>query len=165
MDKNLFLIAELDNNTQNRIKEYYKIILENGLIGTQTKDIPYHITLCSYSLENENNILNLMDKINGKYTEIEICFSGFGLFGLNVLYFNPAMDYKLLELYNYFKDNSYDKDNAFTAHATLLIDEPENIIKILPKITKEFVPFTGKIVNISLYEFSPKRFIKKLELK
>jgi 2'-5' RNA ligase len=165
MDKKLYLIAELDNNTQDIIKGYYKIILENGLIGTQTKDIPYHITSCSYSLENENNLLELMDKINGKYSEIEILFGGFGLFGLNVLYFNPAMNNNLLELYNYFKDNSYDKNNAFTAHATLLIDEPENIIKILPKITKELKPFAGSIVNTSLYEFFPKRFIKKLELK
>ena len=57
MEKNLYLIAELDNNTQNIIKDYYKIILENDIIGSQTKDIPYHITLCSYSLENEKNII------------------------------------------------------------------------------------------------------------
>jgi len=164
MEKNLYLIAELDNNTQNIIKDYYKIILENDIIGSQTKDIPYHITLCSYSLENENDIINLLDKINGKYNEIELQFSGFGLFGLNVLYFNPAMNKKLLELYDYFKDNSYNKNQDFSAHATLLIDEPNNIIKILPKITKEFKAFSGKIVNISLYEFFPKRFIHKINL-
>ena len=97
MDKKLYLIAELDNDTQNIMKNYYKIILKHNIIGSQTKDIPYHITLCSYPLENERNIINLMDKINGKINEVEIQFSGFGLFGLNVLYFNPAMSKKLLE--------------------------------------------------------------------
>ena len=164
MDKNLYLIAELDYNTQNIMKDYYKILLENDIIGTQTKDVPYHITLSSYSLENENKIINLMNKINGKYNEIEIQFSGFGLFGLNVLYFNPTMNKELLELYDYFKGNSYNVNDEFAAHATLLIDEPENLLRILPRITKEFKAFTGKIVNISFYEFFPKRFIQKMDL-
>jgi len=164
MDKKLFLIAELDNISQERIKDYYKIILENGIIGNQTKDIPYHITLCSYSIENENNIKILMDELNNKLNKINISFSGFGLFGLNVLFLNPNMNEKIIELYNYFKGNSFDKNNDLAAHVTLLIDEPENILKILPKITGETKAFTGKIETISLYEFFPKRFIHKLDL-
>jgi len=164
LDKNLYLLAELDNDTQIIMNNYYKVILEYEIIGSHTKDIPYHFTLCSYSIDNENEIIKLMDKINGKYNELNISFSGFGLFGLNVLYFNPVMDKTLLELYDYFKNISNNKNNGLAAHTTLLIDEPDNIIKILPKVTKEFKPFTGKIINLSLYEFFPKRFIHKINL-
>ena len=45
MDNNLYILAELDEDTKLKLKTYEKIILENGLIGKQTKDIPYHITL------------------------------------------------------------------------------------------------------------------------
>jgi len=164
MDKKLYLLAELDDNTQKIVRKFYGKILEENIIGTQTKDIPYHISLCSYSIENEKNIITLLNKIKGKFNVIEILFGGFGLFGLNVLFFNPAMNKNLIELYDFCKSNSYNKDNAFTAHMTLLIDEPDKIIKILPKISNEYKAFTGKIVSISLYEFFPKRFIHKINL-
>jgi hypothetical protein len=48
---------------------------------------------------------------------------------------------------------------------TLFIDEPENVMKILPKIGEKFQSFAGKIKYISLYdEFFPLRFIKKIKL-
>ena len=134
------------------------------MIGKQTKDIPYHITLCSFSIENENYLINSLEKINERFNEIKITFSGLGLFGLNVLFINPAMNKELIELYHFLKENSFDKSDELTAHVTLLIDEPENVIKILPKIAEKFNGFTGKIKYISLYEFFPKRFIKRIEL-
>jgi 2'-5' RNA ligase len=69
------------------------------------------------------------DKI---FREINIKFNGFGLFGLNVLFLNPNMNKKLIELYDYVKENSFNRDEDLAAHMTLLIDEPENILKILP---------------------------------
>ena len=165
MDKKLYLIVELDENTQSIAMDHYEIIKKDNIIGTQTKDIPYHITLCLYSLEKEKNIIELLEKINEQFFEIEIHFSGFGLFGLNVLFFNPAMNKELLELYNFFKDKSLNKYEEFSAHMTLLLDEPENVLKVLPKMTKEFKAFTGKIISLSLYEFFPKRFIYKINSK
>jgi len=172
MDKKLYLVAELDNNFQNKFNELYQIILENEIIGIQTKDIPYHITLCSFQIDDKNIVLNLMDEIKGQFNKINIAFSGFGLFGLNVLYLNPCFNKNLMELYNFANKNSLDKNNEFAAHATLLIDEPENILKILPKINEKFNEliegkynaFTGQVENIGLYEFSPLKFIKKINL-
>ena len=172
MDKRLYLVAELDNNFQNKFNELYQIILENGIIGVQTNDIPYHITLCSFQIDDENIVLNLMDKIKEQFNKINIAFSGFGLFGLNVLYLNPCFNKYLMELYNFANRKSLDKNNEFSAHATLLIDSPENILKILPKINEKFNEFnkgkynafTGQIENIGVYEFSPLKFIKKIEL-
>jgi 2'-5' RNA ligase len=158
-------VAELDDNTQDMIKKFEKIILENGLIGKQTKDIPYHITLGRYSVENEDYLKDLLDKITCEFNAIDVSYSGFGLFGLNVLYLNPCMNIKLIELYNFVKEKSL-LNNDFAAHTTLLIDDPENIVKILPEFAKAINnKITGKINQVSLYEFFPIRFIKKIELK
>ena len=165
MDKKLYILAELDNDTQNVIKKYEKIIFDNGFVGNQTKDIPYHITMGEYPMECENDLKNLLDKIYLEYNEFNISYSGFGLFKLNVLYLNPCMNIKLIELYNFInKANSY-KDNDLSAHTTIYIDEPENVIRILPKIVENSEKINGKIKYISLYEFFPKRLIKRIELK
>jgi 2'-5' RNA ligase len=145
MDKKLYVIAELDDASQAKLNEINKIILENGLIGKQTKEIPYHITLCTYSLEKENYLKALLENISQEFTQINISFRSLGLFGLNVLFINPDMNLKLIELYNYLKDDSFNKNNDLSSHVTLLIDEPENILKILPKINNQFKGFSGKI--------------------
>ena len=164
MDKKLYLLAELDNDLQMELKELEKIIIENGFIGKQTKDIPYHITLASYSIDNENYLDNLLENIKDKFSVINISFSSLGLFGLNVLFMNPIVNMDLIKIYNYVKEKSFEKENDLAAHTTLLIDEPENIIKILPKVVEKFKRFSGEIKYISLYEFFPKRLIKRIEL-
>jgi 2'-5' RNA ligase len=165
LDKKLYLIAELDNDTQKIIKKYEKIILENGFTGNQTKDIPYHITLGAYSIENENYLKDLLDKINSKFNEINITYSGFGLFQLDVLYLNPCMNKKLIEMYDFVLDKNIYKENNFAAHTTIFIDKPENILKLLPKFVENSEKINGKIKYISLFEFFPVKFIKRIELK
>jgi 2'-5' RNA ligase len=164
LDKKLYLITELDDESQIEIKKIEKIIIENGLIGKQTKDIPYHITLCSFSVDMENYLNNLMEKLCKIFKKININFSSLGLFGLNVLFMNPNLNIELIEIYNYVKEKSFEKDRDLAAHLTLIIDEPENIIKILPKIAENYKGLNGKIKYISLYEFFPMRFIKRIEL-
>ena len=165
MDKKIYLLAELDNDTQQTIKKYEKIIYDNGFTGNQTKDIPYHITLGSYSIEYENYLKDLLDKINLKFSEISISYSGFGLFKMDVLFLNPCMNKKLIELYDFVKEKSLYKDTDPAPHTTLFIDNPENMMKILPKIAGNFEKINGKIKYASLYEFFPIRFIKRTELK
>ena len=76
MDKKLYILAELDYDTQNIIKKYEKIIFDNGFVGNQTKDIPYHITMGEYPIECENDLKDLLDKINLEYKEFNISYSG-----------------------------------------------------------------------------------------
>ncbi|MDD4680983.1 MAG: 2'-5' RNA ligase, partial [Clostridia bacterium] len=52
----------------------------------------------------------------------------------------------------------------WTAHATLLIDEPEKILKALLIVAKNFKPFKARIESIGLYEFFPMRFINECSL-
>ena len=164
MEKKLYLLAEPDDNLQTEFKVFEKIITGNGLTGDQTKDIPYHITLSSYSAENEKYTADLLDKIKKEFSQVKISFSSLGLFGLNVLFFNPDMNRELIDIYNFTKEKSLNREEDLAAHATLLIDKPDNIIKILPEISGKFKKLEGKIRFISLYEFFPKRFIKRVEL-
>ena len=164
MDKKLYLLAELDADSQLKIKKIEKMMIENGFIGKQTKNIPYHITLCSFPIEMENYLKDLLEKLGKIFKKINIKFSSLGLFGLNVLFMNPDMNMELIKMYNYVKENSFEKNYDLSAHTTLIIDEPENIIRILPKITKKYKGLNGEIKYISLYEFFPMRFIKRIEL-
>jgi len=145
MDKQLYLLAELDDDSQLKIKEIEKIILENGLVGRQTPDIPYHITLCTFPVEMEDYLKELLEKAGKKFKKIIIKCSSLGLFGLNVLFMNPDMNSLLIELYDYVNVKSLEKGKDLAAHVTLLIDEPENIIKILPKIVEKNKGITGNI--------------------
>lgn len=165
MEKSLYLLAELDNDTQLKIRKFEKIISGNGFIGRQTLNIPYHITLGAYSTEYESFLGNLLDKIWVDFTEINISYSGFGLFSLDVLYLNPCMNKKLIELYDFVSEKSYYKGNDLAAHTTIFMDEKENVYKIIPKITENFEKISGKIKYVSLYEFFPARFIRRIELK
>lgn len=165
MDKKLYVFAELDEGTQEKLKLYEKIILENGFTGQQTKNMPYHITLQSYSLEFENTLKELLDKIEANFKQIYVPYSGFGLFGLNVLYLNPLMNLKLLELYNFIRGIDHSEYDGFSAHTTLIVDEPENIMKLLPQFVEKSGSITGIIKHISLYELFPKKLIKRIELK
>ena len=79
------------------------------------------------------------------------------------------MNMKLIELYNFVKNKGLYKDSDLAAHVTLLIDEPEIIMNVLPKMVEEFKKrdekINGKIKYLSLIEYYPRRFIKRIELQ
>jgi 2'-5' RNA ligase len=170
MDKLLYLTVEFDNDTQIELKHFENIIKGNGFIGKQTKDIPYHITLCTYTPDMENIIVKMMEEIENKklFSVFNVSFSSFGLFGLNVLFLNPEMNMNLIEMYNFVKNKGSYNDSDLAAHVTLFIDEQENILNILPKMVEEFKTrnekINCKIKYLSLIEYFPRRFIKRIEL-
>ncbi len=49
MDKFLAVIAVFDDKTQSYLNNLHNLILQNNIIGTETLDIPFHITLGSFS--------------------------------------------------------------------------------------------------------------------
>ena len=165
MDKRLYILAEFDGAAQEKIRDLAKLLRENNLEGTQTKDIPYHITLGSYAANIENDLMILLDEIEKNITAFDVSFGSLGLFGLKVLFLNPDMSLELIELYNYIKGKSPHEGDNLSAHATLLIDEPESILKALPLLAGKFRAFGGKVKYLSLYEFFPARFIGRIELR
>lgn len=163
-DKYLYLLAQFDKKTQETLTGYYDILRQNGFTGNQTKDIPYHFTLGKIDVECEKQLIEDLDKICANTACIDIHLSHIGLFGLNVLFIAPDMNFELLTLQQKLFPRCGSGAYNWTAHATLLIDEPEKILKALPILAKNFRPFIARIESIGLYEFFPTLFIKEFTL-
>jgi len=164
-DKALCFLAQFDEETQNTLVGYYDIFKQNGLIGKQTKDIPYHFTLGSRSIDYEKQMIEELDSVCSEIACIDINLSYIGLFGLNVLFYAPNMNFELLTLQNKFFNDCGNGYHQWAAHVTLLMDEPEAIQKSLPIAFENFGKIKARIESVGLYEFSPARFIKECKLK
>ena len=163
-DRFLCLLAQFDKETQEILTGYYDILQQNGFVGNQSINIPYHFSLGKKDIDCEKQLINLLDKICANTTCIDIHLSHIGLFGLEVLFIAPDMNFELLTFKQKFFPHCGNGAYNWTAHATLLIDEPEKISKALPILAKNFKPFIARIESIGLYEFFPMRFIKECSL-
>ena len=163
-EKFLCIIATFDKETQNILAGYYDILVQNGFTGNQTKNIPYHFTLGSYGVDCEKQLIDELDKICGETNRFEINLGYIGLFGLKVLFVAPNMNSELLKLQQSFFPDCGNGYHPWAAHATLLLDEPEIIMKALPIVAEHFKPFKARIESVALYEFFPAKLIKNLTL-
>lgn len=162
----LTLMADLDEESQNKMNYWYKELQDKGFDGQQTHGLPFHISLASYSLEKESEAIELVQKMGDSFSEIPVYISHIGVFpGGKVLFGAPDMSPELLALY----DASTKIDNIhnfiWTPHATMLIDEPDVISNALPIFAKSFIPFFGKIERLHLCAFWPTREIATIQLK
>ena len=162
--KALYLLAEFDSETQEALAECYKALKEQGFNGTQTKDIPYHFTMGTFSCDREQELAQDAARICAETQAIDIRLDHLGLFGLHVLFAEPNMNTELLALVKCFSPDTGKGCHLWAAHATLLIDEPENILGALPIAAKAFRPTHAQITRIGLYEFFPLRPIGAWDL-
>jgi hypothetical protein len=163
-NKALYLLAQFDSNTQDILAGYYETLTQHGFIGKQTKGIPYHFTLGSCGTDEEENLKLKLDEVCRDFKPIEIKLDHIGLFGLNVLFIEPNMNFELLQLQNRFFNNCGNGFHPWTAHATILLDEPDEILRAIPILAANFKPFKACIESVGLYEFFPTRFIKECKL-
>lgn len=160
-DKFLCILAQYDKETELKLKEIQKVLLDNGFVGKQTRDLPNHITLGSFDVSQELMLKEKIKMVSSRFKSFDIKLNNIGLFGFEVLFIAPSANYELLNLQKYF-NNSDGLD--WTAHTTMLIDNHETIYKALPYVAEKFESFKGKIESISLYEFWPTRFILEEKL-
>ena len=125
--------------------------------------MPNHITLGSFDISQEMFIKEKVKMVSEKFHKFDIRLSNIGLFGLDVLFIAPSVNYELLDLQQYFNYDFAD-GLGWTAHTTMLIEDHKTILKALPLVANNFKSFTGKIESISLYEFWPTRFILEKKL-
>lgn len=163
-EKSLYILAQFDKATQEILTGQYDILRQSGFAGNQTKNIPYHFTLYKKDTKCEKQLLADLEKICANTACIDIHLSHVGLFGLDVLFIAPDMNFELLTLQQNFVSHCGSGAYNWTAHATLLIDEPEKILKALPLVTKNFKPFKDRIESVALYEFFPMRFVREWSL-
>ena len=163
-EKSLYLVAQLDAATSAAMDGYYRVLQAHGFTGRQTKDIPYHLTLGRHALDCESQLRGELERVCRETEVIEICFDHLGLFGLDVLFAGPNMNHELLDLQSRFFDDQTHGAHRWCAHATLLIDAPEAILRALPIVAALFQPLHARIERVALYEFFPARLIKAYDL-
>lgn len=164
MDKLLYAIARFDSATETKLKEAYNTLKRTGFNGKQTLNIPYHITLASFDPARESEIQQRLENVSAAAKRFRLKFNHFGLFGLNVLFYAPDVNAQLLELYRIVSGDE-DYSNDWTAHTTVLIDEPETVLRALPIVSRHLNCFEAQVENISLYEFWPTRMISDYNLQ
>lgn len=157
-DRFLCVMAQYDKETEHKLKEIQKVLLDNGFKGKQTPNLPNHITLGSFDISQEEAVKEKVRMVSKSFHSFDIKLSNIGLFGLDVLFIAPSVNHELLTLQQHF-NNNYADGFGWTAHTTLLIDDNKAILKALPYVADNFKSFNARIESISLYEFWPTRFI------
>lgn len=161
MDKFLCVMAGYDINTEKRLSDIQNKLYEKGFVGNHTKDLPQHITLGTFPVDEEGEVVNLLSKVSEETRQFEITFNHIGIFGgSRVLFIAPDTNYSLLKL----KENFGDGFN-WTPHTTMLIDEAESVFRAMPIVAECFEAFQGQVQTIHLYEFWPSRHILTVSLE
>ena len=163
-EKFLTLMADFDDNSQKRMSEWYDSLKNAGFIGTQTADLPYHISLATFPLEKEQEAIELVRKIASEFSSFPVHISHIGMFaGGRVLFGAPERN-PMLDALHVACDLSPNSKAPWTPHATILIDEPDVVCSALPLFVKLFYPFVGNITKLHLCAFWPAREIASIEL-
>lgn len=160
----LTLMADLDDASQEIMSGWYNTLKEAGFTGIQTPGLPHHISLATFPLEKEQEVVALMKKVAAEVTPVEVHISHVGMFaGGKVLFGAPDMSPELTSLHEACAKETM-QQYPWTPHATILIDEPETVSTAVPVLMKSFCPFVGKITRLHLCAFWPTREITTVEL-
>ena len=164
-DKFLCVLAQYDSQTEHKLKDMQKILVDNGFTGKQTPGLPGHITLGTYDVSQEEILTQKVKEAAGYFKSFDITLDSIGLFGLDVLFLTPSVNQELLNLRQFFCSVKELNDRTWTAHTTLLIDNRDTILKALPVAADNFKSFQGRIESVCLYEFWPTRLIAEEQLR
>lgn len=160
----LTLMADLDDESQKRLTSWYHILQKEEFTGTQTPGIPYHISLSTFPLDQEEKAVEIAQKAAAEFTPVSVHFSHIGLFaGGKILFAAPEKDSELIALHEACKSDA-PQQHPWTPHTTLLIDEPDAVYAALPFVMKAFTPFVANITRLHLCAFWPTREIMSCEL-
>lgn len=160
-EKMLYVLAGYDPATQDHLQSMQNSLYAQGFTGTQTKNIPQHITLGSFPVDSEAELCLLLQKIAQETRAFPVTFNHIGIFGgSRVLFIAPDISHALLELKERFGES-----RGWTAHSTMLIDEPPTVLRAAQSVLNEFRSFEGAVTQLFLYEFFPARHIMTVQLQ
>ena len=159
-NKRLFVMAGFDPETERRLQDWEDSLERIGRPGQQTKDVPHHISLGTYPPAMEEQVKAMVIQAARETAPFPVAFQHLGIFGGGrVLFAAPCVNHALLDL-----KERFGPGDAWTAHATLLIDEPEHILSAVSPAVGMFEEFEGRVERLFLHEFFPNRFILNLPL-
>lgn len=160
----LTLMADLDEDAQQRLSGWYASLAQAGFHGTQTQGLPYHISMGKFPLDQEEAVLARMKQISSDFSSIPLHFSHIGLFaGGKVLFCAPERTPQLDALHDACIEGAA-RGCPWTPHVSIRQDEQEMICAALPILLQSFYPFLGSLVRLHLCAFWPAREIASVEL-
>ena len=160
----LTLMADLDEDSQAILSEWYESFYKAGFKGTQTPGLPFHISLASFPLNKEQEAVDLAMKTARAFSPFPVHISHIGIFAPGkVLFGGPERNPELDRLHDACETDP-EPQGPWTPHVTLLIDEPETVCNALPLLLKSFRPFAGRITRLHLCAFWPTREILSVDL-
>lgn len=158
------LMADLDEDAQERMSQWDTALKKAGFTGTQTPNLPYHISLATFSLNQEQEAVERMRKAAEKFSPVLVHISHIGIFAPGkVLFSAPEINADLTALHNV-REMNPSLQHPWTPHITMLIDGPEAICAAVPVFLKSFYPLAAKITRLHLCAFWPMREIMSVEL-
>ena len=155
----LTLMADLDAETQRRMGQWYLALREAGFTGTQTPGLPYHISLATFSLTEEQKAAGLLHKAAAEFPPIPVHISHIGIFAPGKVLFAAPERTWLLDALHDACDLHASSQRPWTPHATLLIDEPGTVCAALPVLARSFQPLMATVTRLHLCAFWPTREI------
>lgn len=161
----LTLMADLDEESQVLMGQWYGKLQEAGFVGVQTPGLPFHISMGTFALDKEAEVVEEMKRLAEEYAPLPVNISHIGLFsGGRVLFGGPDMSWPALLALRESITVETRESFPWTPHATIIIDEPEVICRALPELVKVFKPFVGHVIRLHLCAFWPTREIAAVEL-
>ena len=160
----LTLMADLDNESQQRMAGWYDALKAAGFIGTQTAGLPFHISMATFPLDQESEAAVIAERAAAGFSPVPVHFSHIGMFaGGRILFAAPERNPELDRLQEACR-SAAPQQYPWTPHSTILIDEPETVHAALPVFIRSFTPFVGRIVRLHLCAFWPTREIVSADL-
>lgn len=164
METFLTLMADLDDDTQERMSAWYAELCREGFIGVQTPGLPFHISLMTYPLDREQEAAEIARRTAASFEPVDVSLSHIGMFaGGKILFIAPDRSRELDALHDAC-DTGLPQEFPWTPHATMIIDEAETVHRALPILVRSFTPLSARITSLHLCAFWPTREIVSAEL-
>ena len=157
-DKFLTVFAVFDGETQKILKAYQDNVLGLGYAGTQTMDIPFHISLGSFQVEVERKLTEKIKEVCANTGEFEIELNKVNHFGHRVLFIEPERNEELIRLHSLF-DGNFADGFPWHAHATIFCGSEEQGVEAERCLSNIFKPIKATVTGIQMGEFFPTRMI------
>ena len=160
-NKFLTVMAVFDDKTQKLLGGIQQSIIEKAGEGTQTMGIPFHITLGSYPVCDEQIVVDKIRAVCAKASAFPIKFRGFNSFGDAVLFLDPEIPDALKGLRKEFECD-YANGFEWVPHATLFCGGEEQVRAARAHAPRLTLPIDASIVGIELGEFFPAKKIIRI---
>ena len=158
----LTVMAVFDNKTQELLGAIQSKIIENVGDGTQTMGIPFHLTLGSYPIDSESEIVAQIERVASGTKPFEVLLVRYNTFSDRVLFLEPTKPQELIGLRKSFECD-YANGFDWVPHATLFCGEVDDVRKAKSYLPEICEPIHAQIVGIELSEFFPPQKITRID--